>query len=337
MRPLSPRKLSPVSLSTLCMSALALGYTLRQPIAGPPNVTSSPLLDEEDKRWVAFNSRLEANKCLRKAYDSLCIFEKTSASDVFYETCKANPSLWISQLDSRQEVTSEVRRARRFVQESDAISIGSAQDTANGFCDQVVKGHTVCTDRKELDLFDFTSWLHLFEPVNHPPGVLFAEHVLEHFSPTQVQHLAAAAFLSLKPGGVFRVAVPDGYKPSPSYQQYVRAGSTPSGSGNSHIAAYTKDSIIPIFTSLGFDVRLREHFDSLGNFFSEADAYAEDEMYGEVQRSWKRDRRNAENVSLPWISPIGSLLDDLTEDEPLYTSLWFDAIKAQNCSSVFGN
>ena len=333
MHPLTPRKLSSVSLFSLYLSAVALiliSWRERPKRLGL-NVTSSRLLDEENGRWLAFNSRLDANKCLRKAYDSLCIFE----SDVLYETCRENPSLWIAQLDTLRNVTEKVRRARRFVQQSDIISIGSALDTASGFCDQIVKGHTVCTDRQELDLFEFSSWLHLFEPVKNPPRVLFAEHVLEHFSPTQVQHLAAAAFLSLKSGGVCRVAVPDGYKPSPSYQQYVRAGSTASGFGNSHIVAYTVDSLVPIFTSLGFEVKLREHFDSTGKFHSETDAYADDEIYGKVQRSWKQDRRNEEGISLPWENPIGILLDDLVEGEPLYTSFWFDALKSQDCPSIW--
>ena len=284
------------------------------------------------------NALLDTNTCLQKAYDEVCILDaRDNVSDASYSLCKANPELWMHTraLDSQQTVSDKVIRARQLVEKSDLVSIGSHLDTTE-FCDQIVERHTVCTDRSELDLFMFSSWLQLFQPVRNPPRVLFAEHVLEHFSPTEVQHLAAVAFLSLKPGGVFRIAVPDGYKPSPSYQQYVRAGSTPAGLGHAHIVAYTIDSLVPIFSSLGFEVKMREYFDSKGSFHSEEDAYFHDEQYGKVRRSFRHDGRNKEGVVLPWENPpIGSLLDDLKEGEPLYTSLWFDVIKPLNCPSIW--
>ena len=243
----------------------------------------------------------------------------------------------MSRLVTGSNITEDVKRARKLVSQSDVVSIGSSLDTSNGFCGQILEGKTVCTDRKELDLFEFSSWLQLFGgPVSNPPGVLFAEHVLEHFSPTQVHHIAAAAFLTMKPGGVFRVAVPDGYKPSPSYQQYVRAGSTPSGLGNQHIVVYTNDSLFPIFRSIGFEIHEREHFDAKGKFHSQDRGYAYDEKYGKVTRSWKHDRRNIEVLPLPWKSPLGILEDDLEDGEPLYTSLWFDAVKPESCASILG-
>lgn len=176
--------------------------------------------------------------------------------------------------------------------------------------------------------------------MRNPPGVILAEHVLEHFSPSQVLHLAAAAFLSLKPGGVFRVAVPDGYKPSPSYQQFVRAGSTPSGLGNRHIVTYNLDSLIPIFSSVGFQIKLREYFDVEGKFNSAPDAYVDDRAYGKITRSWRHDFRNAEGFPLPWSHNPKSTKKDLLSDtrvgEPVYTSLWFDAVKPDpNCPSIF--
>jgi len=252
-----------------------------------------------------------------------------------YLRCSEDFESWAAHLSATQVNTADVERARLLVSESDVVSIGSSLGTEKGFCDQIIKGKTVCTDRKELDLFKFSSWQSLFGgSFENPPIVLLAEHVLEHFSPTQVQHLAASAFLFMKPGGVFRVAVPDGYKPSPSYQQYIRAGSTPSGMGNQHIVAYTYDSLTPIFRSLGYKIHDREHYDASGRFHSSIHAYADDEKYGKVMRSWKHDTRNAGGVLLPWKSTLGlgTLQDDLEEGEPLYTSLWFDAIKPMNCS-----
>jgi len=271
--------------------------------------------------------------CLTRAFDVVCAREQD------YSRCKkAGPEELVSRLATDSQLTEEVQRARRLVGQSDVVSIGSSSDTSNGFCDQVLKGKTVCTDRKELDLFEFSSWLQLFGgPVSKPPGVIFAEHVIEHFSPTQVHYLVAAAFLTMKPGGVFRVAVPDGYKPSPSYQQYVRAGSTASGLGNHHIVAYTIDNLVPIFRSVGFEINEHEHFDAEGKFHSQERAYAYDEVYGKVMRSWKHDTRNNDGVPLPWNSSLGNLEDDLEDGEPLYTSLWFDAVKPEICANIFGN
>ena len=279
----------------------------------------------------------EPNQCLTPAYDYICLAERNKTVIDDYLRCRGNPEKWTAEQVRRTEPTREVLRARELVAVSDIISVGSAKSTVQGFCDQISKERTVCTDRQELDLVKFVSWAQLFGVSGTPPRVLFAEHVLEHFTPQQVVQIAAAAFISLKPGGVFRIAVPDGYKPSPSYQQYTRAGSTPSNSGASHMASYTMDNLFPIFLSVGFKVRPQEYFNVSGEFVSSKDAYAHDEVLGRVSRSWRHDSRNARNISLPWNSSLalGVLLDDLDQGEPVYTSLWFDAVKPFSCPSAF--
>ena len=273
--------------------------------------------------------------CLRKAADVLCIVSESSSAAQAYEHCRENVFARSTWVRDDQNISDEVKRARSLIAKSNLVSVGSSLDSLNGFCSQVVKDFTVCTDRRELDLCDFASWMQLFEDTGNPPKVLFAEHVLEHFSPLQVHYIAAAAYISLKPGGVFRVAVPDGYKPSPSYQQYIRAGSTPSGFGDVHIVAYTFDSLVPIFESVGFVVKPREFYDKAGNFLFGNDTYDFDRQYGSISRSLRHDVRNAPGFKLPWSSKMGTLEPDVRDGEAVYTSLWFDAYKPVSCPSIF--
>jgi len=164
--------------------------------------------------------------------------------------------------------------------------------------------------------------------------VLFAEHVIEHFEPTQVSRIASLAFSFLKKRGRIRVAVPDGFKPSPSYQKYIRPGGTNSGSGQHHMVAWTIENLPPLFESAGFEISPVEYFDASGKFHSAKDAYDGDRSYGKVRRSWKHDGRNVKpyvDHSYNW----GKLsTTDLAADEPLFTSLWFDAIKPQSCDAI---
>ena len=213
----------------------------------------------------------------------------------------------------------------------DAVSIGASK---TGLCNDVIRDKgTLCTDRPQLDLFDVSSWLKLFGRQREGVRTLHAEHVLEHFHPIQVQQIAAASFLMLKPGGVFRVAVPDGYKPSPSYQQYIRPGGTASGHGQKHMVAWTVDSLTPIFEAVGFKIVLQEYFDSKGTFHSSEDAY-EDSTLGRIRRSWREDKRNNLPDGEVITSKIGDLLPDTKPGEPRYTSLWFDAIKPAACEGT---
>ena len=190
---------------------------------------------------------------------------------------------------------------------------------------------TFCTDRPQLDLFQMQSMLSLRQGMKRNDGLpgFFAEHVLEHFEPSQVLRLAASAFYNLRPGGVFRVAVPDGYKPSPSYQQYIRAGLTPSGNGQAHMVSWTVDNLPVLFERVGFQIVHKEHYDAMGNFFISPDAYNDDATLGKVRRSSRHDPRNHpdyDNTNDP------SIANDLREGEVFFSSLWFDAVKPADCS-----
>lgn len=270
--------------------------------------------------------------CLALPYDVICACDTTDASE--YLECKQDPRQWLSARSAGEDTSPRVLLAREVLKSTQLVSVGSASGRKL-LCSDIVHMQTLCTDRDTLDLFNFTTWLQLLGEMRSPPMVVFAEHVLEHFTPDQVRYAASSVFLSLQPGGVFRVAVPDGYKPSPSYQLYIGPGTTPSGKGNAHMVSYTKDSLVPIFRNIGFDIQMREYFDSEGAFHSSPDSYRLDATLGKIRRSMRHDPRNEPGFRLRHNSTMGALLNDLQEDEPVYSSLWFDAIKPDSCISVF--
>lgn len=249
------------------------------------------------------------------------------------QTCMNSPRKFFAKQIQESVVTDEEAVARGLLEDYriTAIGIGAGKKKVmetGGLCDTVVPGgRTLCTDRAQLDLFEFVSWLKLFKGDQYPM-VFQAEHVFEHFHALQIQLIAASAFLMLQPGGVLRVAVPDGYKPSPHYQQYIRPGSTKSGQGQAHMVAWTFDNLTPLFRDVGFVIVPREHFDANGNFHTSDSAYDYDDRYGKIKRSFRHDKRNNVTSKKTLVSKSGSLeLDDLEPGEPVYTSLWFDAVK----------
>ena len=173
----------------------------------------------------------------------------------------------------------------------------------------------LCTERASLDLFTMKDWT-VFRRTGI--DIVFSEHVLEHMTPLQVRKIAALAFLFVKPGGRVRTAVPDGYRPDPEYQRYVQAGGTPSGSGQNHMAVWTKDTLPPLFEDVGFSIIHLEHWNLNGLFFQNATAYDRENEFGKIDRSQKNDARN---------------LDGSRRFRNLrgYFSLWFDVVKPLDC------
>ena len=168
-------------------------------------------------------------------------------------------------------------------------------------------------DRDEMDAFEIGDWVAVAgDNITAGLHAMFAEHVLEHFSPTQVATVAAAAFLFLKEKAHFRIAVPDAYFRNKKYQEYTRVGSTPSGHGQNHMVAWTKDTLPQIFQAVGFTTQLIEYSDQTGIFHDNARTTRNVGEWGQVRRSAHYDSRNGAGVLR-------------------YTSLWFDAIKPEGC------
>lgn len=289
---------------------------------------------QQDTSASAVPSATSMDSCLASAYLYLCL--PTHQKKQVHPECYADPVAFFKNSYKGYTPTFKEAAAKKVLQTNNVRHVSIGCGSASGFlCDQVVKGKTLCTDRPDLDLFETNSWQSLISVAEDGLEVIFASHVLEHFEPVQISKIAAAAFLALKPGGVFRVNVPDGYKPATSYQRYIRVGGTPSGSGQNHMVAWTIDNMPPLFESVGFEIVQREHFDVTGKFFTAPDAYEKDQEYGMVTRSFKHDYRNVKPYK-DFKNPTGIILaNELKEGEPMYTSLWFDAVKPAACRDIW--
>ncbi len=161
--------------------------------------------------------------------------------------------------------------------------------------------HWIPTDYPIVDVTNAKSLALFFKPESI--RALLAEHVWEHLSKENGMIAAQNCYKLLKPGGYFRVAVPDGYHPDPEYIDAVKPGGTGCGSDD-HKILFNYKTLSDQLVTAGFELRLLEWFDENGEFHFEN--WSEDD--GLIQRSTRFDERNKTNPTA-------------------YTSLIIDAIK----------
>lgn len=121
--------------------------------------------------------------------------------------------------------------------------------------------------KTDLPHFDITlkrDWEYFFSTrkIDH----LLAEHVLEHLHVKQVRAVLEFAFLFLKPGGTFRIAVPDGLNPDPVYHD----DASPEGKVGKmygHLSLWNYKNISENAVDVHFQVRLLEYFREDGSSF----------------------------------------------------------------------
>lgn len=154
------------------------------------------------------------------------------------------------------------------------------------------------TDKEILDISSPDDWRNLFEP--ELIDRLFAEHVLEHLSETEGRTAVVESYRCLKSGGLFRIAVPDGYRRDAAY---VAEASPPN---DGHQVFYTIDTLTQLLVSVGFSVTPLEYFDENEQFH----ARSWDESDGLVMRSARFDCQQ-----------------DFQRGDLYYTSLILDAHK----------
>jgi predicted SAM-dependent methyltransferase len=154
-----------------------------------------------------------------------------------------------------------------------------------------------------LNLLKPEDWARFFQPASI--DAMLAEHVWEHLTLEEGHAAASICHTYLKPGGYLRLAVPDGYHPSPDYREWVRPGGrSPMQVANDHKVLYTHETLGSLFERVGFRVKLLEYFDASGTFH-----YDEwDEKAGKIWRSKRFDKRN-----------VGGQL--------VFTSIVLDAVK----------
>jgi predicted SAM-dependent methyltransferase len=140
------------------------------------------------------------------------------------------------------------------------------------------------TDKELLDVTSPADWSALFEP--NSIDLLLSEHMLEHLTEDEARVAVAECYRYLKPGGLFRVAVPDGYRRDPAY---VREASPPN---DGHKVLYNIDTLSALLQSAGFTTTPLEYFDEQEQFqtrpWSIEDGAIQRSARFDTQRDFKR-------------------------------------------------
>ena len=209
---------------------------------------------------------------------------------IWFLACAAAWGLYLGRKNAAVPTPQWLQRWRR--RRAKKIVLGAGGTNFDGW---------YATDRETLDVLKREDFLSHWKPSSR--AIFLAEHVWEHITPADAAIAARNAFEFLRPGGRFRLAVPDGLHPDPAYIEYVRPGGTGAGADD-HKILYTYRTMTESLEQAGFKVVLLEYWDERGKFhFSEWSKKA-----GFIERSKRYDPRNQD----------GSLS---------YTSLIVDAIK----------
>jgi predicted SAM-dependent methyltransferase len=156
----------------------------------------------------------------------------------------------------------------------------------------------IATDIHVLDICSPKNWARHFEP--NCIDCILSEHVLEHLTLEQNHVALAAAFRHLKPGGRFRIAVPDGNR----RDEFYRADVAPPADG--HQVLFDLKLLTTLLEEAGYTVRPLEYFDDSETFHA-VEWSSED---GHVHRSARYDRQ-----------------ENFRRGDLFYTSLVVDAFK----------
>ena len=92
------------------------------------------------------------------------------------------------------------------------------------------------TDIDMLNVVKEEDWLKYFKPSSI--STILAEHVFEHLNESDTGAAIRNIYHFLRPGGIFRIAVPDGFHISAKYIDYVKPGGSGAGAAD-HKILYT--------------------------------------------------------------------------------------------------
>ncbi len=133
------------------------------------------------------------------------------------------------------------------------------------------------TDKEILDVTSPDDWSVLFSPGSI--DALLSEHMLEHLSEEDARAALTECYRYLKRGGLFRLAVPDGYRRDLTYVKEV----APPNDG--HKVLYNIDTLTALLQSVGFTTTPLEYFDAHERFH----AVTWDQNEGMIHRSVRFD------------------------------------------------
>ncbi len=194
------------------------------------------------------------------------------------------------------------------------VIVGSGQQRIDGW---------LSTDIAQLNIVEDVSWSRRFAPQSIDR--ILAEHVLEHLTMRELVSALSNAYAYLKPGGIFRVAVPDAFHPSRYYYHLVKPGGweTP----YEHMLFIDHEMLSRIAMEVGFELNLLEYFDEDGVFHSR-DYSGED---GVIQRCAHNnaglDTNDPEVMSKFYSSIPEHLRQQFHHHQMSYTSLIADLVK----------
>lgn len=154
------------------------------------------------------------------------------------------------------------------------------------------------TDKELLDVTSPDDWSILFKPESI--DYVLSEHMLEHLSEDEGRTAVGECFRYLKPGGLFRVAVPDGFRRDAAY---VKEAAPPN---DGHKVFYNVNTLTALLEGVGFRTTPLEYFDAQEQFH----AITWDEKDGMIRRSVRFDTQQ-----------------EFQRDGLFYTSLIIDARK----------
>lgn len=196
------------------------------------------------------------------------------------------------------------------------VVVGSGQQRIEGW---------LSTDIAQLNIVEEVSWSRRFAPQSIDR--ILAEHVLEHLTMQELVSALRNAYAYLKPGGIFRVAVPDAFHPSRYYYHLVKPGGweTP----YEHMLFIDYEILFRMAKDVGFELKLLEYFDEDGMFHSRS----YDEEDGVIRRCARNnaglDVSDPEVMSKFYSSIPEHLRQQFYDRHMSYTSLIADFVKPQ--------
>jgi predicted SAM-dependent methyltransferase len=169
---------------------------------------------------------------------------------------------------TRRKITKQISFVG--IREKLKIIIGSGSTHFNGW---------ISTDLPHFNILVEKDWDRFFK--NRKIDNLLAEHVLEHLTAQDVEKAIHLSHQYLKKGGVFRIAVPDGYNPDKQYQDDV-SPSGQLGAHHGHLSLWNHELFENMATQNNFSCVLLEYFDKEGihrlNPFNNENGYIERTM-----------------------------------------------------------
>lgn len=139
------------------------------------------------------------------------------------------------------------------------------------------------TDKDLLNVSRPSDWSSLFKPDSIDS--LLSEHMFEHLTRDEARLAVGECYRYLKPGGLFRIAVPDGYRRDPIY--VTEAGAKEAG----HQVVYNVDTLTNLLQSVGFRTTPLEYFDAQQQFhvvpWDTNDGFIKRSLYFDRQESFR--------------------------------------------------